>query len=765
MQAKNMPYLLLLLLLSTSIFAQTAALKGVLQNEGEALPFANVALKNTNYGVASDENGAFEIQNIPLGEYQLQVSAIGYQSHRQFISLQSTGTVDLGILKIASSELELDAIVVTGTMKETYLSQSPVKIDVITPKLFEKRASTNALQAVTMVNGIQEVVACGVCFTNSININGLEGPYTAVLVDGTPMFGNLASVYGLNGIPSSVIERMEVIKGPSSTLYGSEAIAGVINIITKSPEDQPFLTVDLLGSSHFEGMLDMAIAPKIGKWRGLVSWNQFNMNNFINENEDAFADIVHLDRTSIFTKWSLQRPQNQQFNLSAKYYYEDRRNGTEEYLKDRNYRNLRGSDQIYGESIYTNRLELFGTYELPTSPYLRLDYSFSTHEQDSYYGSDYYQAEQDITFANLIWNEQTNKQDWTLGATARYQYYDDNTQATGNEAENEPSRQFIPGVFAQNEINFSDKWTVLAGARLDHYDEHGLIFAPRLNVKYQPSTWTTLRGNFGTGFRVVNLFTEDHAFVSGNRSVTILEDLQPEKSYNLALNLNHVYAGLGGQGTLGIDAFYTYFTNAIFPNYEEAGQIIYQNTDGHAVSQGIGFDLQHYFAFPLSVNISSGLLNTTRTERDEEGNLQTSKIEFAPNWSGNFTVSYQFRKIGLSIDYTGSITGQMALPEVFDVDPLTGNLRSTPRPTTSTTYTIQNLQLTKEFQPSSDTNSGQSWKIYTGIRNLFDWRQQSPLVGFNDPNFPTGFSPNFDTAYAYGPIHGREIYLGVRWKL
>ncbi len=171
----------------------------------------------------------------------------------------------------------------------------------------------------------------------------------------------------------------------------------------------------------------------------------------------------------------------------------------------------------------------------------------------------------------------------------------------------------------------------------------------------------------------------------------------------------------------------------------------------------------YYYFFPLSFNISSGLLHTSRTERDSEGDLQTSKIEFAPNWSGNFTVSYQIKKIGLSIDYTGWVTGKMTLLEVFDVEPLTGNLLSTPRTTTSKTYTIQNLQLTKEFQ-ASNADSGQSWKVYTGIKNLFDWRQQSPLVGFNDPNFPTGFSPHFDTAYAYGPIHGREVYLGVKWR-
>ncbi len=200
--------------ISLPLFAQTASITGTLQSEGAAVPFANVALEGTQYGVASDEIGKFVISNIPIGDYQLRVSVIGFQSYKQDIHIEADTQIDLGTVELESLELELDAVVVTGTLKETYLSQSPVKIDIVTPKLFEKQATATAIQAVTMVNGVQEVVACGVCFTNSININGLEGPYTAILVDGTPMFGNLASVYGLNGIPSSVIERMEVIKGP-----------------------------------------------------------------------------------------------------------------------------------------------------------------------------------------------------------------------------------------------------------------------------------------------------------------------------------------------------------------------------------------------------------------------------------------------------------------------------------------------------------------------------------------------------------------------
>ncbi len=125
-----------------------------------------------------------------------------------------------------------------------------------------------------------------------------------------------------------------------------------------------------------------------------------------------------------------------QFTISGKYYYEDRRNGVEAYLKDSAYKKLRGSSEIYGESILTERVELFGTYDLPIAKGLKMDYSMSHHLQDSYYGADHYEAKQSIAFANLIWNKYRGRHDFTMGLTTRYQFYDDNTVATQKERQN-----------------------------------------------------------------------------------------------------------------------------------------------------------------------------------------------------------------------------------------------------------------------------------------------------------------------------------------
>ncbi|WP_420319193.1 TonB-dependent receptor [Ekhidna sp.] len=727
-------------------------IKGNVSFHGEGFPGATVRLLETDYGAVTDAAGDFTITDLPEGTYTLEIRSVGFKMEKQEVAVPTTQNLQI---ELQESTLTMDEVVVTGTMQPTFVSQSPVKVEVITSKhlnTYIPAAATSVVEGISLVNGVQEVVACGVCFTNSISINGLPGPYTAVLMDGSPIYGNLASVYGLNGIPSMIIDRFEVIKGPSSTLYGSEAVAGVINIITKDPSTQPLLSADVMGTSHYESFGNFSYAPKIGNSNGFIGLNYAYINDFDDRNGDGFGDNINLDRISLFSKWDIHRPSGKKFSLSGKYYYEDRRNGVKEFLEDRNYRELRGSDQIYGESIYTNRLEIFGTYELPFSEKIRVDYSLSTHEQDSYYGADYYQASQDILFANLIWDKSRGGHQVTTGITSRYQTYDDNTIATENNGSNHPDNQFIPGLFMQDEWKMSDSFTALAGARLDHYQDHGLIAAPRLNLKYKPGQWTTLRSNFGTGFRIVNLFTEDHAFVTGQREVIIEEELQPEESYNFSLNLNHIYTIGTSQGMLDIDAYYTYFTNKITPDYETDGQIRYANTDGFAVSKGIGMNLQQEFEFPLAFNLGFNIQDVTEIENNE-----SRQIEFAPEWTGILTANYNLKAWNTQIGYTARLTGPMALPVVFDLDE-NGDPLPDPRPTSSATFAIHNLQIAKTLK------SG--WSIYGGVQNIFDYVQPwSPLTGTNDPNANLGFSDSFDTAYAYSPIHGREIYLGISWSL
>lgn len=761
MQLKYL-FLCLILMITVSAFAQNGGVIGHISDEASDVPFATVYLKNTEFGTTSDTGGNYQLENIQPGNYTLIVSYAGYISEKKQIQIKPEETLKVNFRLISSSTL--DEVVVTGTMKETYVSASPIKIDVVTSKQFDTylpSASSSVIESAQLVNGVQEVVACGVCYTNNISVNGLPGSYTAILMDGTPIYGSLASVYGLNGIPNMIIDRFEVIKGPSSTLYGSEAVAGVINIITKNPEKQPLLSADLMTSSHEEVFGNFAMAPRLGKSNAYVGVNFGYANLYEDNNLDGFGDGINSDHISVFSKINFFRPSDKLFSLAAKYYYEDRRNGVEAFVKDRAYKDLRGSDQVYGESIYTNRFELFGTYTFDTKADLKIDYSLSTHDQDSYYGDQYFKASQQIAFGNFIWNFMKNKHQILVGGTLRYDAYDDNTIATEDNIDgsliNRPNNQFVPGVFAQDEYMFSENLTVLGGLRLDHHQEHGLIYAPRLNVKVNTSEWSTFRFNFGTGFKVVNLFTEDHAFVTGQREVLIADNLEPESSYNFSLNYNQIYTGLGGSGSIDMEGFFTHFTNKIIPDYDTPGLIIYENSNGYARSLGLSMNINHNFNFPLSVNLGLNLLQSTETEIDNDGFETTSDLLFAPKWSGVVTANYQFKRQRITLAYTGQFTGVMALPEVYDLD-ASGLPVEDPRPTTSKPFSLHQIQVSKLIK--------KDYSLYFGINNLFNFIQtESPLVGYDDPNYKPGFSPYFDTAYAYAPNHGIEFYIGFKWDL
>ena len=714
-----------LVIVSNSIYSQN--LSGTIKSD-LPIPFASISVKGQSIGTASNADGFFEINDIKEGSYEFVFSAIGFKKLKKNISIQ-TGKNTIDVI-LEPSSYDIEQVVVTGTMKETFLSASPVKVDVVTQKFLKKIATANVMEVIENVNGVQKQINCGVCGTNDIHINGMEGPYTLVLINGMPVMSSLSTVYGLNGIPTSLIKQIEIIKGPSSTLYGTEAVAGVINILTKDPLDVSTVELESFITSHLEKNIDFAYAPKMEKVDVLFSGNYFKMDNFIDDNDDNFTDIPFSERLSLFNQWNFKMKSQKSFSLSAKYYQEDRSGGVKEWNE-----NLRGNDSIYGESIYTDRVELAASYELPMDEDIRIDASYNYHHQNSYYGNTKYEAFQNIYFANLIWNKSIgHNHNFISGLTYRYQTFVDSTLANINE------RKFIPAFFVQDEITLNKKWTSLLGIRTDFHDEHGFIFSPRLNFKFKPKTYTTFRLNAGTGFRLVNLFTEDHAFLTGTREVLVVEDLKPEESYNINLNVNHIFSLGRSTGTLDIDAFYTYFTNKITPDYDvNPNQIIYANLDGFSVSRGLAFIIQQNFDFALSVKAGGTYLDVYSID---DNNTREDEL-FAPSFTGVFSLSYNWDKINTSIDWTAKVTGPMSLP-------------SFPHPfergKESPWFSQHHLQIKKVFS--------ESLTAFMGVKNVFNYTQESPLVDWQNP-----FGDDFDTSYAYGPLQSRRYLFGFSVKI
>jgi len=735
-------------------------IKGTITSNGQVLPFVTVGLKNTTYGTVSNTNGYFEINNIPAGTYEIMVSTIGYEKQsKKFVISESLLEVMLSF-DLKEIQTNLNEVVVSGTMKEISKTESPVPVEVYTPTLFKKNPTPNIFDALQNVNGVRPQLNCNVCNTGDIHINGLEGPYTMIMIDGMPIVSGLSTVYGLSGIPNSLVERIEIVKGPASSLYGSEAVGGLINIITKKTANADKLSLDLMATSYQEYNLDAGVKYQPSKKvNALLGINYFNYQNPVDHNQDGFTDVTLQHRFSFFNKLNFERKNNREASIALRYFYEDRWGGQMKWNKQ-----WRGTDSIYGESIFTGRYEVIAKYQLPLKERVFYNISFNNHDQNSYYGTVKFNAQQKILFNQLYWEKEFEKQSMLLGLAYRYTWYDDNTLITQTNdsvnPKNKPNNVALPGIFIQDEIKFNCNHKILLGFRYDYNQLHGNIYTPRFAYKWTINSKNILRFNSGTGYRVANVFSEDHAALTGSRDVIIVSDLKPEQSINA--NLNYVTKFYKEKFNFGIDisAFYTRFSNRIIADYDtDPNKIYFNNLNGYAISQGINFNLDiELLKIPLKILLGGTFMDNYKVEKG----IRSSQV-LTENYTSTWSLSYEFKKIGLCIDYTGNIYSPMRLPLLGELDP---------RDEYSPWWSIQNIQLTKKIK---------RFEIYGGVKNLLNFnpppnsiaRSFDPFdkgVQYNSsgqiiptPNNP--YAQSFDPTYMYAPNQGIRAFLGVRFKI
>ncbi|SJZ68114.1 TonB-dependent receptor [Sediminibacterium ginsengisoli] len=746
----NKAFLLVCLIASgLTIAAQAKKITGKVQDHsGNPLGGASVTVAGSITATRSGNNGSFELN---LADGSARYLVIGYTGYRRDSVLIEPGKSYYSITLHPVAN-QLDDVVVTGTLREMSRSESPVPVEIISHKFFQKNPTPSLFEAIGMVNGVQPQLNCNVCNTGDIHINGMEGPYTLILIDGMPIVSSLATVYGLSGIPNSMVERIEVVKGPASSLYGSEAMGGIVNVITRNPSKAPRVGFDVFGTSWGEVSADVSARVQAGKAKSLLGLNYFNYQQPADHNNDHFTDVTLQNRLSVFNKWQFERKDNRLAAIGLRYVYEDRWGGEMNWTKQ-----WRGSDSIYGESISTRRAELIGMYQLPLREKIMTQFSYNWHNQDSYYGTTPYMATQNVAFIQSYWDKSIGKNhDFIAGASLRYTYYDDNTPATASPdgSTNRPARTWLPGVFMQDEWSFATHHKLLAGYRFDHDKYHGGVHSPRIAYKYSPDSRHALRASFGTGFRVVNLFTEDHAALTGAREVVIAEELKPERSYNANLNYNWKIPGDGFILVVDATAFYSYFTNKIIGGFDtDPTKIIYSNLKGHAISRGISLNKELSFSFPLKIVSGVSYMDVYQSAEAAPGVHEKVQQLHAPRWSGTFAVSYQFPS-AFTVDLTGKWSGPMRLPVLPDDY----------RPAYSPWFCIANIQLTKKF--------GNGIELYGGAKNMLNFIPANPIMRpfdpfnktVNDPvNNPYGYT--FDPSYNYASLQGIRAFLGVRYNL
>jgi outer membrane receptor for ferrienterochelin and colicins len=712
----------------------------------EPIVGATVVMAEIPGGFMTDTLGQFQVAIKYRHQHaKIVVRSIGYNSWAGNLTDPDREQVIL----LEPSDNALGTVVVSATMKEVTKDASPIPVEIYTPKFFQKNATPTIFEALSVVNGVRPQINCNVCGTGDIHINGMEGPYTMVTIDGMPIVSGLSTVYGLSGIPNGLVERIEVVKGPASTLYGSEAVGGMINIITKNALTAPNVFVDVFGTSIGEYNLDGAIAKRFGKAHTLLGINYFNFNNRLDINGDNFTDLTLQDRVSVFNKWNVQRRNNRVASLAGRFVRENRFGGELQWEP-----RFRGTDSIYGESIYTTRYELIGRYQLPIEGRrVMFDASWNLHDQDSYYGNILYLGRQQVAFSQMTTDLPLGKKhDALLGVAMRYTFYDDNTPATAtNDAlRNKPSQIWLPGLFVQDEMTLNDRNQLLVGLRYDYNSAHGNILTPRVSWKWAKDAQHILRLTAGSGYRVANVFTEDHASLTGAREVVIEGNLRPERSWNTNLNYTRKFYPRKA-GFIGLDAslFYTYFTNQIIPDYDtNPNQIIYANLDGHAVSSGASLNLDLNFINGLKIIAGATAMQVYQVD----GGERRPQL-FAPPLSGTWTATYPISRWGLTIDYTGNLNSPMYLPV----------LPNDYRPEQSPWFAIHNVQLTKRLRKGME--------LYAGVKNIFGFfprgdvimRAFDPFDRLVNVNNPNGYT--FDPTYNYAPIQRQRVLVGMRWTV
>jgi len=744
-------FIILIFISQGAASQETFKISGTIQTQGELLPFVNVYIDGATKGTTSDINGTYTLTGVVSGTYTIIASHTGFTSKRKNINLLDSD-MQLDFTLIESETLE--EVVVSGTLNPVNRLESPVPVEVYRPSFFRKNPTPSVFEALQNINGVRPQLNCNVCNTGDIHINGLEGPYTLVMIDGMPIVSGLSTVYGLSGIPNSLIEQVEIVKGPASSLYGSEAVGGLINVITKLPEHAPKFSADVHSTTWGEVNTDISYRIAFKKATMLLGLNYFNYSNPVDKNMDNFTDMTLQDRISVFQKWDIARKENWKLSLAGRFFYEDRWGGEMEWNPS-----FRGGDEVYGESIYTTRWELLGNYQLPVKEKMFFQFSLTDHDQNSVYGDVKFLAQQRIGFGQFIWDKKINRHDLLFGTALRYNYYNDNTLATTLADE-----IVILSLFVQDEITFSEKHKVLLGGRYDYDPRHGNIFTPRVAYRYKSGKEDLLRFNAGTGFRVVNIFTEEHAALTGARDLIIAENLKPERSYNINFNyLKKLFQKTGKIITLDASVWYTHFTNVILPDYDtNPNQIIYNNLDGSASSKGLSIGLDAVLGSGFKAMVGATFQDVTTKEN---GVLEHQIL--TERFMGIWALSYKFYKYNTWIDYTGNIYGPMRLPLLGESDP---------RPEYSPTWSIQNIQITY--------GGFDNFEIYGGVKNLLNWTptESTPflIARANDPfdqevvfdgagnavatpNNP--YALTFDPSYMYAPNQGIRGFMGIRFTL
>lgn len=473
----------------------------------EHIPYASVAVVGTAFGTTTDASGHYFLKNLPVGELTLEVRALGYASGRMTVALERGETRELNF-EVAQSGISMDEVVVSASRSETLRREAPALVSVLDAGLFERANASCLAQGLSFQPGVRVEDDCQNCGFTQVRINGLDGHYSQILVDSHPVFSSLTGVYGLEQIPANMIERVEVLRGGGSALYGSSAIGGTINIITREPtrsSAQLSHTLTSLGGSNSydnNTMLNASIVSESGR-AGISVFGQSRHRSGYDHDGDGFTELPVISSQSVGMRSFFRT--GAYSRITAQYHHIDeyRRGGDllkqpphEAFVAEQTDHAIDGGSLSFDISS-ADRSNRFNAYA-----------SFQNTARKSYYGSkqdlDAYGTTHDLTLAAGMQYVHAFRKllfmpsELTLGT--EYSYDDLSDRSIGYDIRTDQTVHIV-GAYLQNEWK-TRKWSLLIGGRLDKHSlvDHA-IFSPRANVRFNPSESVNLRVSYAGGYR------------------------------------------------------------------------------------------------------------------------------------------------------------------------------------------------------------------------------------------------------------------------
>ena len=724
----------------------------------EHLSFVNVQVEGTALGCLTDESGHFYLKNLPEGELTIVFSMMGYETEKRTITLRRDTLIEMNVA-IAETSFMIDNVVVTANKYETKQREVATIVNVIAPLIIESTTSNSMADVLNFQTGLRVEETCSNCGVPQIRINGLEGQYTQILMDSRPIFSSLASVYGLEQLPAGMVDRIEVIRGGGSALYGANAIAGVVNIITKEPSRN---SLNISNSSAFtqQGTYDIntnmnASVVSENQKAGLFLFGvQRNRQQYDRDN-DGYSDIPHLNSTTVGFRSYFKT--SDYSKITAEYHHttEFRRGG---YGID----SLQPHESPLTEQLRHNIDAATAKWDMYTADnkhFVSVYTSFQHIARDSYFGTNYnpnaYGKSTDIvsvTGAQYRFSYPCGIMNADLSAGAEYSYNQLRDQILGYDR-NTLQRVHLGGGYVQNEWK-NKQWSILVGERLE---QHSLleepVFSPRANVRYTPIDPIILRLSYASGYRAPQIYEEDlHVGAVGGEVslISLDENLRPEYSHSVSGSID-MYKRFGKWDlNLTLEGFFTQL-NDVFTlvenGHDAQGNLLLTRTNASG-ARVAGLNVEAKVGFGHLLTFQAGYTyNHSRyiepLQWSENPNIAPQRRMFrTPDHYGYFLCNIEPFK-HFHIVTNGKVTGNML------VQHFAGYVPEDEEVTTPTFFEwdiklCYDIPLYKHY----------TLEVNAGVKNILDQFQSDLDKGMDR-----------DAGYVYGPATPRTFFAGINLKI